>query len=60
MEWLSEKGPLEGLGHGAIQIDDEIEHLVAEIVERATVDRRQRCERNALRLGHGPAVTAGT
>src|SRR6266536_5429780 len=32
MEWLSLVGPLERLGHGAIEVGDEVQHLVPEIV----------------------------
>src|SRR5712691_4881639 len=37
MEWLSLVGPLERLGHGAIEVRDEGQHLVAEIVSGGEV-----------------------
>src|SRR5215472_6818772 len=36
-EWLSLVGPLEWLGHGAIEVVDEGEHLVLQIFDRAEV-----------------------
>src|SRR5713226_9398256 len=43
MEWLSLVGPLERLGHGAIEVFDEGQHLVPEIVSGGEVaDRRQK------------------
>src|SRR5438105_4850635 len=37
MEWLSLEGPLERLGHGAIEVRDEGQHLVPEIVSGGEV-----------------------
>src|SRR5437588_3917571 len=37
MEWLSLVGPLERLGHGAIDVRDEGQHLVPEIVSGGEV-----------------------
>ena len=37
MEWLSLVGPLERLGHGAIEVRDEGQHLVPEIVSGGEV-----------------------
>ncbi|SRR6266498_2244797 len=37
MEWLALIGPLEGLGHGAIEVGDEGEHLVLQIIHGAEV-----------------------
>jgi hypothetical protein len=32
MQWLPEVGPLEGFGHRAIEVSDEVQHLVPKIV----------------------------
>ncbi len=32
MQWLSEVGPLEGFGHRAIEVSDEVQHVAPEIV----------------------------
>src|SRR5437879_5937277 len=37
MKWLSLVGPLERLGHGAIEVRDEVQHLVPEIVSGGEV-----------------------
>src|SRR6266851_920776 len=37
MEWLSLVGPLKRLGHGAIEVRDEGQHLVLEIVSGSKV-----------------------
>ena len=31
MEWLCCVGPLEGLSHGAVEVGDEGQHLVAQV-----------------------------
>src|SRR6266516_4961543 len=41
MEWLALVGPLERLGHGAIEVGDEVQHLVAEIVNGSKVASSQ-------------------
>jgi hypothetical protein len=33
MERLAEEGPLERLGHGAIEVSDEVENLSTEVVD---------------------------
>jgi len=37
MEWLALVGPLERLGHGAIEVSDEGQHFVPEIVSGGEV-----------------------
>jgi len=37
MKWLSLVGPLEGLGHGAVEIFDERQHLASEVLNGAEV-----------------------
>src|ERR1700730_15300762 len=37
MEWLALIGPLEGFGHGAVEIVDKRQHLSAQIVNGAEV-----------------------
>jgi len=37
MQRLPKKGPLEWLGHRAIEVSDEIEHLVPQIVKRGEI-----------------------
>jgi len=37
MERLAEKGPLKRLGHGAIEVGDELQHLPTEVVDGGKV-----------------------
>ena len=41
MEWLALVGPLERLGHGAIEVGDESQHLVLEIINGGEVASTQ-------------------